>query len=164
MLWGYFRHRCPWSEVLSGGARRFSEGVRSRSRSAAIDAPGSRFYLDLPLQFEGCSREPAISPENVTFCIWRRTHEPAWSHANLALCFAGDHDGSPYPLSMLDGAPQTYAAWASSYYERDLSLMAVQAIYRHDPLTCDLVAALNPSRSLRLLSADITEFGYPASP
>jgi hypothetical protein len=64
-------------------------------------------------------------------------------------------------LSRLDGLPWTYKAWASEYYERDVPIAAVEAIYQHQPLSDELASALNPEQSLKLLGPDITEIGYP---
>jgi len=44
--------------------------------------------------------------------------------------FAGVSDGSTDILSMLDGVPATYRAWAIEYYERDVPLRAIESV-RH---------------------------------
>jgi len=139
----------------------FLKGFVHDSLMAAASVRSDCFYRDLPRQFEECSREPAFVPDNVTFCIWRCPDMPAWSHSKVDFPALGDADGSSSLLSMLDGVPQTYAAWASEYYERDLSLKAIEALYQHQPLTDDLVATLNPSSSARLLNKEISEIGYP---
>ena len=139
----------------------FLKGFVHDSPMAAASVRSDCFYRDLPRQFEECSREPAFVPDNVTFCIWRCAGKPAWSHSKVDFPALGDADGSSSLLSMLDGVPQTYAAWASEYYERDLSLKAIEALYQHQPLTDDLVVTLNPSSSARLLNKEISEIGYP---
>jgi|SoiMetStandDraft_2_1073263.scaffolds.fasta_scaffold38027_3 hypothetical protein len=52
-----------------------------------------------------------------------------WSRSRVAL-FAGVSDGSTDILSMLDGVPATYRAWAIEYYERDVPLRAIESV-RH---------------------------------
>ena len=61
----------------------------------------------------------------------------------------------------LDGRPATYRAWAIEYYERDISLAAVEHVYRRRPLTRELVGKLNPELPLADLATDINKIGYP---
>jgi hypothetical protein len=64
-------------------------------------------------------------------------------------------------LRWLDGTPSTYAAWARDYYERDLPLTAVRAIYSHHAITAEILKALNSELSISDISADRVEIGYP---
>ena len=52
-------------------------------------------------------------------------------------------------LSILDANPSTYTAWAEDYYERSVSLSAVQQIYGHVVIES--------------LLADAAEIDYPAT-
>ncbi len=116
----------------------------------------------VPEVFNACLREPAFSPEVVTFCIWRRYGEPTWQVGPIA--FPADHpdpDGSGVLLSPLDGRPRTYQEWAADYYEQEVSLSAVEHVYQHRALTAEVAALLNPEVSLRELAADVSEIGYP---
>ena len=63
-------------------------------------------------------------------------------------------------LSMFDGIPKTYKAWAEDYYERSVSLSAVQKIYEHMPLTQELAQELNATVKLETLLADAAEIDY----
>jgi len=65
-------------------------------------------------------------------------------------------------LAILDCSPETYLRWATEYYESEVSAQAVIAVYEHRALTEEIVAALNPTRSLASLREDIAEIGYPA--
>jgi hypothetical protein len=119
---------------------------------------------NVPSEFAACLREPAFSVENVTFCIWRRFDDLAWQVGRIQ--FLPDHpdpDGSEFLLSDLDGQPETYQAWAADYYEREVELSAVEHLYRHRPLSSEIVARLNSKVSLRELAGDISEIGYPYS-
>lgn len=137
----------------------FLKGFAHESPMARI--PCAHFYRDLPREFEDCRREPAFCPDDVTFCLWRLIGQPAWSCGKLDFPLYEDVDGSAGILSPLDGAPGTYKAWVSEYYERDVPIAAVEAIYQHQPLTDELVFALNPKQTLKLLGPDISEIGYP---
>jgi hypothetical protein len=137
----------------------FLKGFVHESPMARI--PSKHFYRDLPREFDECRREAAFSPEDVTFCLWRLIGQPAWSYGKVDFPLYEDVDGSAYILSMLDGAPGTYRSWAGEYYERDVPIRAIETIYRHQPLTEELVFALNPQQSLEKLGSDIAEIGYP---
>jgi len=74
-----------------------------------------------------------------------------------------DPDGSAWMLSIFDGKPGTYKAWAEDYYERPVGLSAVQQIYGHMPLTLELVQELNATAEFESVLADATEIDYPAA-
>jgi len=63
---------------------------------------------------------------------------------------------------MLDGDPDTYRLWASEYFERDVPIGAIEAVYQHQSLSDELVVAVNPQQSVKLLGPDIAEIGYSA--
>lgn len=117
----------------------------------------------VPQEFAACLREPAFSIEDVTFCIWRRTADGGWQIGPISFP-AGDRDpdGSGCLLSKLDGRPETYRAWAIEYYEREVPLAAVEHVYRHWPLTNQIIAQLNPELAPTELAADLRAIGYPA--
>ena len=116
----------------------------------------------VPDEFAACLREPAFSVQDVTFCTWRHYSDRSWQIGRIEFP-AGhpDPDGSEFLLSDLDGRPETYQAWAINYYEREVSLAAVEHVYRHRPLTPEIVVQLNPELSLAELVADMNEIGYP---
>jgi len=138
----------------------FLKGFAHESDAAAV--PSQHFYRDLPIQFQQSSREPAFAPDDVTFCLWRLIDEPHWSCSTVALGSCYDADGSSEMLSMFDGVPGTYRAWAIEYYGRDTPLQAIDSVYQHRPLTEQLVVALNPRQSLQRLSSEIVAIGYSA--
>lgn len=116
----------------------------------------------VPEVFAGCMTEPAFVLNDTTFCIWRRYGDPAWQRGPVTLPPEDDPDGSADLLQYLDGNCQTYQAWAESYYEREVPLTAVRAVYAHEPLRLQTIRALNPELSPEQLDADLAEIGYPA--
>jgi hypothetical protein len=116
----------------------------------------------VPREFAGCLKEPAFVLEATTFCIWRRCTDDAWQRGKIRFPHSADPDGSAVLLSPLDGNPQTYRTWAEDYYERSISLSAIEHVYAHRRLTKRVVAELNPDLSLDDLQADRKEIGYPA--
>jgi hypothetical protein len=122
----------------------FLKGFAHKSPMTSIAS--EYFYRDLSGEFEGCRRQPAFSPDDVTFCIWRLFRHPAWSYGKVDFPQHEDVDGSASILSRLDGVPKTYQAWASDYHERDAPIEAVEAIYQREPLMDELVFALNKAK------------------
>jgi len=143
-----FAHEYPLSLYRDDGSKQVWTGV--------FDA--------VPTEFAACLREPAFSVQDVTFCIWQQPNDHAWQVGPVQ--FPPDHpdpDGSEYLLSILDGRPETYQAWAVEYFSRDVPLAAVQHIYRGAPISAEIVEQLNPDLSIAELAADIKEIGYTAT-
>ena len=121
-------------------------------------------YDSLPSAFESFLHEPAFSMDDATFCIWRAYEDSAWRCGVADFEDDPDPDGSGWMLLIFDGLPETYRSFAREYYERDVALEAVKQIYRHAPLTDDLVVTLNPELRLDDLADDAKEIGYPVGP
>ena len=118
----------------------------------------------LPDEFAPFFSEPAVSPEMVSFCTWRRYGDLAWQIGDLDFPEGDDPDGSAEFLAILDGNPHSYLRWSHIYHERDLPLEPVTEVYGHRPLTHEMVAQLNPEVTLDDLAQDIAESGYPVAP
>jgi hypothetical protein len=125
------------------------------------DDPWPALFDGIPDVLSAAITEPAFDARNSTFCIWRRTDGTAWEHGPLRFPTGDDPDGSAGLLSHLDGTLESYRAFAAERYDVEVAPDAVAAVYRHAPLTSELVARLNPSVSLEDLSDDIAEIGYP---
>lgn len=119
------------------------------------------FYKSIPEAFLQAASEPAFSHEHVTFCCWRLNDGEKWDQAGVPLPEGDDPDGSLFILSALDGHPETYQNFAQEYYEASIPLAPVAAIYDHESLTQDIVAALNKEIALSDLKENIAEIGYP---
>jgi hypothetical protein len=115
----------------------------------------------LPADLAPAVDEPAFDARNCTFCLWRRTGGAGWEHGPVEFPDGDDADGSALLLGILDGRPESYRAFAADYYEVDLPLDAVAAVYAHDPLTPALIARLNADASIDMLGEDVAEIGYP---
>ena len=126
-----------------------------------LDDPWPGIFDGLPAALSSFVHEPAFDTRNSTFCIWRRADGGAWERGPVRFPPGEDPDGSAGLLCHLDARPESYRTFAAEYYEVDLPLAAVTAVYGHAPLTRELVAALNPAVSLRDLGSDVAEIGYP---
>lgn len=150
----WFALLCPAGVALHGLAH---EAALYR-----MDDPWPGIFDALPTEFRAnFLEEPAFDTRNSTFCIWRRVADNAWSHGPVRLPAGSDPDGSAALLSILDGDPQQYCAFASDYFECALAPTDVASVYAHAPLTDALVRRLNPDVTLASLAADIEEIGYP---
>lgn len=134
------------------------------------EAPMFRYGNPWPGMFDGMPAElahaidePAFEAQHSTFCIWRRTHGSAWERGPVEFTNGDDPDGSAHLLRHLDANPETYRDFAVEYYERDVDLDAVSAIYRHAPLTPALITTLNDELTLDDLESDRVSIGYPDS-
>jgi hypothetical protein len=96
----------------------------------------------------------------VTFCLWWDAARPAWSIGVRSLPEGHDPDGSEGLLAIYDGEAETYASWASNYYEADVARDAVAAVCRHEPLTEALVRRLNPHAPLEAVLEESASWPY----
>lgn len=126
------------------------------------DRPSEEFYGSIPDDLSSGASEPAFSPEHVTFCCWSLNDGGKWEQAGVPLPDGDDPDGSLFILSELDGRPETYRDFAADYYELEIPIAPVAAIFNHDLLTQDIVATLNPEIAFPDLKDDIATIGYPA--
>jgi hypothetical protein len=116
----------------------------------------------VPVVFTRFLNEPAFSMQDTTFCIWRTNQDSDWRVGKIEFPDAADDpDGSEGLLSILDGNPETYRQWAEEYYEKPVSLSAVQRLYQHESLTTQLVKELNPEIEFDAILADAAQIGYP---
>ena len=118
---------------------------------------------NVPSAFAAALKEPAFSIDDTTFCIWRRHSDESWRRGAIEFPRGDDPDGSQTLLSVLDGNPKTYKAWAEDYYEQKVNLAAVKQVYAHEPLNDDVVQQLNEDVTLKELAGDIKEIGYPGA-
>ena len=152
-----------WSAVINAsGVILF--GLDHESPMYRPDNPWPGVLDGIPPEFTAFRDEPAFDTRNTTFCIWRRAAAPAWERGPVQFPPGDDPDGSAHLLRHLDGRPESYVTFAAEYYEVDVPLDAVAAIYRHEPLTDALVARLNPAIGARDLASDLAEIGFPESP
>lgn len=155
---GYFTVFSKAGAILKGFSLR-SEAWRSilrqgRSWPAVFDG--------VPEEFASFLEEPAFSIEEATFCLWRRSSDPAWQAGSIGPLEGKDPDGSAELMPLLDGNPKAYQEWAEDHFETLVALSAVESIFGHTPLTEHVVKLLNPDLSLEELADDLAEIGYPA--
>ena len=91
-----------------------------------------------------------------TFCVW--TEDGTTWHCNPM----DGEDASKDLLSTIDGNPLSYVEYGKWFYPADLPLEAVRQLADGVPVTKELAAALNPTRSEREeIKAGLDKIGYP---
>ena len=125
------------------------------------DNPWPGLFTGLPIELAELRAEPAFGTGNCTFCAWRLASDSGWSRGPIEYPPGDDPDGSAGLLSLLDGDPRSYVAFAADYFEREVPLEAVRAVYAHEPLSSDIAKVLNPLINLAEIEGDVAEIGYP---
>jgi hypothetical protein len=138
------------------------KGFSHESPLAADDTFPVRIQQTVPVEFASFLNEPAFAMEYATFCLWRRHNDAAWNvvapaHGRIS----PEADGSEELIGILDGKPETYQEWAEAYYEKEVPLEVIQTIYAHQPVTDEMIEALNPECPREQLRANLEEIGYP---
>lgn len=137
-------------------------GLAHEALNFRPDSPWPGIFDGLPQEFRASFLdEAAFDTANSTFCIWRRVTDDRWHRGPVQLPPGDDPDGSQELLSILAGGPGLYVRFTEEYYEREIAIADVASIYRHEPLTTDLVRRLNPKAEMVSLADDIEEIGYP---
>jgi hypothetical protein len=129
------------------------------------DEPWPGVLDAVPDVFRKCVEEPAFCDEYgtpyVTVCLWREHADAAWRHGVVAFPDEGD-DGADWLFALLtDGTPEAYQDWAQDYYETPIELEAVRHIYAGQPLTANVVTALNSATTLAAVAERVAATGYP---
>jgi len=150
-----------WHALLSSSGVAL-HGLAHEAPNFRPDRPWPGIFDALPSEFQAnFLHEPAFDTANSTFCVWRRVTDDRWSRGPVQLPPGEYGDGSSDLLSILAGNPSQYVELASEYYERQIAIADVAAIYRHEPVTEELVRRLNPEVDLESLAKDVAEIGYP---
>ncbi|MBE1496034.1 hypothetical protein H4696_003134 [Amycolatopsis lexingtonensis] len=121
---------------------------------------------DVPAVFQECVKEPAFCDETgtpyVTVSLWREHGDTAWRHGTITFPGNGD-DGADWLFALLtDGTPEAFRDWAQDYHEMPIDLDAVRHVYAGQPLTADVVTALNPATTLAAVADRVVAIGYPS--
>lgn len=174
----YYSFNQAWSDGEAMGSMRNGSGdhwfaifcaagaaIHGLAHEAPVFSPGNpqpAIFDRLPAAFHAnLLHEPAFTTQDSTFCIWRLRDDAGWSCGQVELPAGEDPDGSAELLGVLAGRPEQYVDFARDYYECEVDVDDVAAIYRHEPLSAELVRRLNPAVDLASLADDIAEIGYP---
>lgn len=121
---------------------------------------------NLPDRYIGFIYGEPVSSTGSTYCIWTDDNNN-WTTGIIE----HPQDGSEEQLTIFDGNPKAYIDWATEYYYEgednlltDTAIDIVKSIYKGEPVTKEMVTALNPElEDWDLLKEDIAELGYPST-
>jgi hypothetical protein len=119
-------------------------------------------FSGLPDELANGPKLPSDGIEAITFCLWWDDKEPRWCTGSVTypdLEYA-DPDGSEYLLDVLSGEA-AYQQHIEEVYERSVSLDGIQRIYRQEPLTAEVVHAIEEAADVDLAMAVAKAAGYP---
>lgn len=135
----------------------FLKGLAHESTMAGALRPA--LIEGLPAGLAAQAEEPAFRMDETSYVAWC---EPGgrWQRGTLALPEGDDPDGSASHLAILGGDPADYVRYAAEYYEHDVPLDAVAAIYAGMPLDLPLLDRLRAPRTLEEVAEDLDEIGY----
>ena len=145
----------------AGTAVRGFDHESKASRYARDDfQPWPGIYDGMHQALREALNDPALEPEDVTFCLWRGQSDAHWWRG-LELP-PGVNDGSDHLLSRLFSSPDEYREWAEDYYERPVDLDAVALLLTGAVITPDLIGRLDPERDAEAVMDELTECGLIA--
>ena len=124
--------------------------------SDAVQMPQSKIDKledKVPYMLTSFMDEEAFDVNNASFFFWYVRADKNW------ICTK--EEGNLEYLKFLEGDAEFYKEWAEGYYEKSIDLDVVKKIMKHSPLTSAMVEKLNPQITLKELSEDIEEIGYP---
>jgi hypothetical protein len=176
----YYSFNSKWSENEQMGSMRngcgdeffalfnddgcFFKGFDHESAMSSWGTEGQKPWpgvLDsVPNEFMAAKNESAFSMENISFCFWRLYTDQSWSIGDISFPAEEDPDGSELLLQCLDRNPDTYREFAEEYFEIDVSISVIDYIYKHLPITEDIISELNSELSLSDISEELDEIGY----
>ena len=116
----------------------------------------------MPPDVADFAREPAFRWDSTSFAYFYLSSRQQWCRANDLTTFAGLDAGEDELLRHLYGSPSDYASFAADYYERPVPAGVVAEVFRHAPITDEMVSLLNSDITLKDISDELqSEIGYP---
>lgn len=102
---------------------------------------------------------------DATVCVWREAGDSAWRCGPVEFDgHASSTDGSGWMFgSVLEGGVAGYLSHAEDYFEREIDADAVRAVFAGEPLTAEIVRALNPDADFAAVAKIAEVAGYPVA-
>lgn len=146
----------------SGWAALKGLGHNSPARQAGRNRLSDELKSAIPAALSGFANEPAFRWDQTSFAAYRRPSDDDWVWPKNATAFANMSGGEDEFLSLLAGGPEEYVNYAADYFEIDLPLANVEAIFALAPITPEVVSLLNPDISFADIEEQLHgEIGYP---
>lgn len=82
--------------------------------------------------------------DEMTFCMWCTNEIDEWKQNETI----GNDGGKEYLLGYIEKSAIEWYDWAKYYYEINLDIDAVHAIYNGEPITETIINKINPKRNI----------------
>lgn len=118
---------------------------------------------DVPEALRELVTEPAFTLDDVpsvTHVLWRLAGDASWSYGLPSDPALHDDSSADDLFAELAGEPAAYVAYASEYFEVDLPASAVERVLAHEPLTDELIRAVDGTADVRAARDEAKEIGY----
>ena len=164
----YFSFDAHWGEGEMLGSMRDGEGSAMRCLFTNTGAVLSGFDVKqmkhaqvlkakhLPQTLAVFAAEPAFDNQHTSFCFFAEKGTPDWSTALHSI----GSDGHNEMLTLAGMDANAYVAWALEYYEAVVPVDAAARIFAAEPLTAEIVHAINAEVVLRDVRNEAKEIGY----
>lgn len=118
---------------------------------------------ELPQCFARFTNKPSFwdDSDGASFCLWRTNDDHDWHYTGYHIVMSNGIDTAEELLRILDGKAETYQAWATEYYERDIPFEAVLIVYQHKAITNALIRILNSKVEIKTIRSEVDKIGYP---
>jgi len=116
------------------------------------------FYKNVPNEFVEAAKEPAFTTDNVSYCFWCMLEDESWKYSVAPSTIDSNVF---FMLEDLAGDPKTYVEFCKDYYEENIDLDVVKAIYNHTPITENVARGLNADIDYTVLLKELIKMEYP---
>lgn len=119
-------------------------------------------YDSVPIELLQLLKDESIELTDVTFCVWLSKNESSWKKGDVIIPddYTEDDDGEGFLLGYIFDNADSWLAWAKDYYEKELPLECVNAIYEHKDITRQIIEKFNPKRDIDSVIKELKMIGY----
>ena len=140
--------------VLFNKAGAFMKGFAHEYKS---ESSTDDFYKNVPNEFVEAAKEPAFTTDNVSYCFWCMLEDESWKYSVAPSTIDSNVF---FMLEDLAGDPKTYVEFCKDYYEENIDLDVVKAIYNHTPITENVARGLNADIDYPVLLKELIKMEY----
>lgn len=115
-----------------------------------------------PAELSSFVEEPAFAMDYASFAGYRLSPGTPWIRANDLTPFALLESGERCLVALLSGSAADYVEHAQEYFECEIDAAIVSRIFALEPISEEMVEALNPEVKLPEIAEELfEEIGYP---